>query len=327
MPVTTRSALRLVKAAKARAIKKPPSKKKKPHVNNIVAKTKGGETSPAEMLAPPRILQWITLKDPANGVISNSDEIFSILQEIQKLPECICLARGRPEELNDIEWLLIEWRSKADMEKFLTSELSFRFKEALASRPWSQEVGPLLDTAGPHIIHNSPTTLQHNIHEVLTFYFPADLHLKTIASIEKFEGLRSFGVEPEYLPEDPLSGLVINFPVMWKETCEYQGTIARRLTWFNVFLHKEGERIFKEIRHVRSKPHDVMDDMSHQLEGLGMLEYESLHTSFVQALHYVDENYALDPTNFVTTWSDTPSFPPGMWKLPPEMFEVDDSEL
>ncbi|KAJ5722054.1 hypothetical protein N7488_000089 [Penicillium malachiteum] len=68
MSVTTRSALRRASAAKALAIKKRPSKKKKSHVNNIIAKPKGGNTSPAETPATPKFLQWITLKDPYNGV-------------------------------------------------------------------------------------------------------------------------------------------------------------------------------------------------------------------------------------------------------------------
>lgn len=85
------------------------------------------------------------------------------------------------------------------------------------------------------------------------------------------------GVEPDYLPENPLARLVTNFPVMWKEgTCEYQGTIVRRLIWLNVYLHKEGERIFREIRYLRCKPqYDVMVDFFRQLEDLGMLGHES----------------------------------------------------
>ncbi|KAJ5531580.1 hypothetical protein N7527_004973 [Penicillium freii] len=55
-----------------------------------------------------RILEWISLKDAPNGVIPNSDEIFAVLQEIQKLQECTGVARGRPQELRNIEWLIID---------------------------------------------------------------------------------------------------------------------------------------------------------------------------------------------------------------------------
>ncbi|KAI2730237.1 hypothetical protein CBS147332_2089 [Penicillium roqueforti] len=58
-----------------------------------------------------------------NGVIPNSDEIFAVLQEIQKLQECTGVARGRPQELRNIEWLIIEWRGSRDREEFCTSEL------------------------------------------------------------------------------------------------------------------------------------------------------------------------------------------------------------
>lgn len=52
-------------------------------------------------------LEWISLKDLPSGVIANSDEVFSILQEMQKLKGCTSIHRGRPYELSDIEWLMI----------------------------------------------------------------------------------------------------------------------------------------------------------------------------------------------------------------------------
>jgi hypothetical protein len=77
-------------------------------INSTTTKTNAKDPSPAER--PPqsrRLLEWISLKNPPNGVIPNSDELFATLQEIHKLKECIVIARGRPRELSEIEWLII----------------------------------------------------------------------------------------------------------------------------------------------------------------------------------------------------------------------------
>lgn len=54
-----------------------------------------------------RLLEWILFKDPPNGLIPKSDELFTTLQEIQKPQECTSIARGCPHELRDVEWLII----------------------------------------------------------------------------------------------------------------------------------------------------------------------------------------------------------------------------
>jgi hypothetical protein len=107
MAVTTRSATRASAVKPKKTTRKRASKEQKhlPAVNNTVAKTNG--KNPSLEQTPPGCLQWISLKDPSNGVIPNNDEIFAILQEIQKLRECIGIARGRPHGLSDIEWLII----------------------------------------------------------------------------------------------------------------------------------------------------------------------------------------------------------------------------
>jgi hypothetical protein len=77
-------------------------------INNTTTKTNAKDPTPAERPTQSRrLLEWISLKDPTNGVIPNSDELFATLQEIHKLKECIVIARGRPRELSKIEWLII----------------------------------------------------------------------------------------------------------------------------------------------------------------------------------------------------------------------------
>lgn len=77
-------------------------------INNITTKTNAKDPYPRKR--PPqnrRLLEWISLKDSPNGVIPDSDELFATLQEIHKLNECIVIARGRPRELSETEWLII----------------------------------------------------------------------------------------------------------------------------------------------------------------------------------------------------------------------------
>ncbi|KAJ5699216.1 hypothetical protein N7536_002229 [Penicillium majusculum] len=244
-----------------------------------------------------RILEWISLKDAPNGVIPNSDEIFAVLQEIQKLQECTGVARGRPQELRNIEWLIIEWRGSRDREEFCTSELYLRLEEALATRSWSREVSCLLPDRG-HIIAAHPMS-PPMLYEVLTIYFPVDLDPATISSLEKFSVLPRWHIDGEDPVEYPSAALKAQTPVMWKEgTCEYQGQTARRFVYFIKFVNEEGERIYKEkVRYDPGgrTPLDIMSYFFGQLEDLGMIGYEPRHVEFVEIVHYVPENYVSEP--------------------------------
>lgn len=81
-------------------------------VNNTITKTNGKYSYPAKIQHQRcRLLEWILFKDPPNGLIPKSDELFTTLQEIQKPQECT-----------------------RDREEFRTSEHCLRLNEALATR-------------------------------------------------------------------------------------------------------------------------------------------------------------------------------------------------
>ncbi|GIJ83617.1 hypothetical protein Asppvi_002442 [Aspergillus pseudoviridinutans] len=267
-------------------------------ISNTTTKTNAKDPSPAER--PPqsrRLLEWISLKDPPNGVIPNSDELFGTLQEIHKLKECIVIARGRPRELSEIEWLIIEWRSSRDREEFLTSALFLRLNEALAHRSWSQEVAwPICDTG--KIIRANPLFPPQRLYEVLTIYFPADLDREAIFSIEMFRGLPCWHIDDEDPAEYPSAALKSQSPAWIEGTCEYQRQTARRLAYFIEFANEEGERIYKEKVRYNPRgrpPWDVMVNFFDELKDLGMIGYQSLHVEFVEVVHYVPENYVPEP--------------------------------
>ncbi|GFF24188.1 hypothetical protein IFM61606_09057 [Aspergillus udagawae] len=267
-------------------------------INNTTMKTNAKDPTPAER--PPqsrRSLEWISLKDPPNGVISNSDELFATLQEMHKLKECIVIARGRPRELSETEWLIIEWRSSRDREEFRTSELFVRLNEALVHRSWSQEVAwPIRDTG--MIIRANPLFPPQRLYEVLTIYFPADLDQETIFSIETFRGLPCWHLDDEDPAEYPSAAVKSQIPAWIEGTCEYQRQTARRLAYFIEFADEKGERIYKEKVRYNPRgrpPWDVMVNFFAELKDLGMIGYESLHVEFVEVVHYVPENYVPEP--------------------------------
>ncbi|KAH2525468.1 hypothetical protein KXW40_008790 [Aspergillus fumigatus] len=267
-------------------------------INNTSMKINAKDPSAAE--TPPqscRLIEWISLKDPPNGVVPNSDELFATLQEIHKLKECIIITRGRPRELSEIEWLIIEWRSKKGREEFLTSELSLKLNEALAHRSWSQELAWPIHNTGM-IIRANPLFPPQRIYEVLIIYFPANLDTEAIYSIETFRGLPCWHIDGEDPAEYPSAALKSQIPAWIEGTCEYQRQTARRLAYFIEFANEEGERIYKEKVRYNPRgrpPWDVMVNFFDELKDLGMIGYESLHVEFVEVVHYVPENYIPEP--------------------------------
>ncbi|PKX88843.1 uncharacterized protein P174DRAFT_516426 [Aspergillus novofumigatus IBT 16806] len=267
-------------------------------INNTTMKINTEDPSAVER--PPqsrRLVEWISLKDPPNGVILNNDELFATLQEIHKLKECIVIARGRPRELSEIEWLIIEWRSSKDREEFLTSELFLRLNAALVHRLWSQEVAWPIPGAGK-IIRANPLFPPQRLYEVLIIYFPADLDQEAIYSIEMFRGLPRWHINGEDPAKYPSAALKSQIPAWIEGTCEYQRQTARRLAYFIEFADEEGEQIYKEKVRYNPRgrpPWDVMVNFFDKLKDLGMIGYKSLHVEFVEVVHYVPENYVPEP--------------------------------
>lgn len=106
MPVT-RSATRASKINTEKATTKHTSKQQKNLHSIINNTTKANGEDPFPVEEPRRLIEWISFKDPPNGIIPNRDDLFVTLQEIHQLNECIVIARGRPRELSGIEWLII----------------------------------------------------------------------------------------------------------------------------------------------------------------------------------------------------------------------------
>ncbi|KAJ5370454.1 uncharacterized protein N7496_006546, partial [Penicillium cataractarum] len=261
-------------------------------INNTTTKTNGKYPYPATR--PPqscRLLDWISLKDPPNIAIPNSDDLFATLQEMHKLQDCIVIARGRPQDIMPSSKYPIinqplEWRSSKGREEFLASELSLRLNEALAYRSWSQEAAWLIPNKGV-VIRANPLFPPQKLYEVLTIYFPADLDQEAISSIEKFRWLPNWYFGEEYDAHYPVES---QKPAWIEGTYEYKGQTARRLAYFIRLVDEERERIYEE-----KGKYNVIVDFFDGLKDLGMIGYESLHVEFVEVVHYVPKNYVPEP--------------------------------
>jgi hypothetical protein len=88
-------------------------------VKNTIPKTNAKDSYPSKSGKSQKLpqhhslLEWISLKDSPNDVVPNSDQLFSTLQEMHQLKGCKAIARGRPRELSDIEWLMIGKKSES----------------------------------------------------------------------------------------------------------------------------------------------------------------------------------------------------------------------
>jgi hypothetical protein len=75
--------------------------------SSLSATRDAGESQTTSKSRQVKLLEWISLKDTADGVVPESDRLFSLLQELGQQKGCQVVARGRPRELSDIEWLMI----------------------------------------------------------------------------------------------------------------------------------------------------------------------------------------------------------------------------
>lgn len=95
------------KTTKPKTTKPKITKAKAVQPSTLSATRGAGESQTTFKSRQVKLLEWISLKDTADGVVPESDRLFSLLQELGQQKGCQVVARGRPRELSDIEWLMI----------------------------------------------------------------------------------------------------------------------------------------------------------------------------------------------------------------------------
>ncbi|KAJ5809267.1 uncharacterized protein N7503_001485 [Penicillium pulvis] len=306
-----------------------------------VAKSTKANEKKAIIHDPPyreRLIEWITMKDPIDGVIPNKSELFSILQRIRGRKGCQVVSRARPSELNGIEWLVVEWQNLATRDKFLESELSESLTQALAPRSPKKELIWPIDCWDFHrVIRADPRYPPQKLYEILTTYFPVDLNDTALTTLRS---LAPQCVFPEELVPNPggqwhdkyadasewhcgqspveapiivaekievtggfMNGFLYHERAWMEREIEFRGQPARRLIHIFRFEDEDGERCYKEEMKRRNTPRgrtssNEWENFFLDLQDLGMIGYESQHARFLEVLERVSEDKVYLPGQF-----------------------------
>jgi hypothetical protein len=104
---TTKAKSTDAKPTKPKTTKSKITKAKAAQPSTLSATSDAGESETSLKSRHGRLLEWLSLTDTADGVIPDSDRLFCLLQELRQQKGCQVVARGRPRELTNIEWLMI----------------------------------------------------------------------------------------------------------------------------------------------------------------------------------------------------------------------------
>ena len=122
------------------------------------------------------------------------------------------------------------------------------------------------------------------VYEVWTVYFPAE---DIVAILDSNPHYRFPRVKnPGFLPhetEDPTGAVLTQVTALVSGEVEYKGRRCKRIAWFMNWKSTGEEKIYKETVCSRKKNGEgptVMDIFMKELQGLGMVGYESCHAKF-----------------------------------------------
>jgi hypothetical protein len=122
------------------------------------------------------------------------------------------------------------------------------------------------------------------IYEVWTVYFPAEDIVALLDSDPYYRFPRM--INPGFLPhetEDPTGAVLTQVTALVSGEVEVKGRRCKRIAWFMNWKSTGEEEIYKKTVCSRKKNTEgptVMDILIKELQGLGMLGYESCHAKF-----------------------------------------------
>jgi hypothetical protein len=128
------------------------------------------------------------------------------------------------------------------------------------------------------------------VYEVWTVYFPA----KDIVAIldsdphYRFPRMVNYRSLP-FASEDPIGAVLTQVTALVSGEVEYKGRRCKRIAWFMNWKSTGEEEIYKETVCSRKKNEEgptVMDIFIKELQGLGMVGYESCHAKFEEIKTY-----------------------------------------
>lgn len=122
------------------------------------------------------------------------------------------------------------------------------------------------------------------VYEVWTVYFPAEDIVAMLDSdpLYRFPRMVNYHSLPCEQP-DPIGAVLSQTIAFVSGEVEYKGRRCKRVTWFMNWKSRGEEEIYKEPVFSREKNGEwrtVMGSLIEELQGLGMVGYESCHARF-----------------------------------------------
>ncbi|CAG7943847.1 unnamed protein product [Penicillium salamii] len=251
-------------------------------------------------------VEWLDLDYSHNSILKQTDTDWKlILKKVREADGCRQITWTIPMENDQRLWLIIHWRRRSQREEFRQSDaMTQTIKEVIfLPDPGSPDNfrSSLNDKA--ILIYQYMSTLwkfimdcfskpsrPDMIYEVWTVYFPAE---DIVAILEsnlhyRFPRVRNPGFLPDET-EDPLGAILFQIIALVSGEVEYKGRSCKRIAWFMNWKSTGEEKIFKEkvrFRKNREEKPTVMDIFIKELQGLGMLGYESCHAKFEEIRKY-----------------------------------------
>lgn len=192
-----------------------------------------------------------------------------------------------------------DWRSRTLRNEFHQSDLMTRdMKEVIFSDPdtpgndrRSNNKEALLiyqvnNTVGTFIIDCfSDSSLSSMFYEIWMVYFPIEdlLAMSDSKPLYDYPKLVNISLQPDEEPH-PMSA-ILNQTIAWiSGEVVYKGRCCKRMAWFGTWKSREAEDIYKTTVSWGRKDNGewklASDLFIEQLNGLGMVGYETWHTKF-----------------------------------------------
>ncbi|CAG8429173.1 unnamed protein product [Penicillium salamii] len=251
-------------------------------------------------------VEWLDLDYSHNSILKQTDTDWKlILKKVREVDGCRQITWTIPVENDQRLWIIIHWWRRAQRDEFRQSD---------AMTQTMKEVIFLPDPGSPDNFRSSPNDnaiLTYRfmstswkfildcfskprrpdmIYEVWTVYFPAEDIVAILDSDlhYRFPRMKNPGFLPD-ASEDPIGAVLFQIIALVSGEVEYKGRSCKRIAWFMNWKSTGEEKIYKETVCFRKKNEErptVMDIFIKELQGLGMVGYESCHAKFEQIKRY-----------------------------------------
>ncbi|CAG7990495.1 unnamed protein product [Penicillium salamii] len=245
-----------------------------------------------------QFVEWFDLDYSDNSAIKQTDWKL-ILKEVRKVDGCRQITWASPMEDDQRLCIFIHRWGRTHQDEFRQSDaITQTMKEVIFL--------PEFDSPGNHSsspnnkafsIYHYRGTLQKFIldcfskssrpdmvYEVLTGYFPAEEIIAILNSDPSYRFPRMVNYKSHpWASEDPIGAALTQVAGYVSGEVEYRGRCCKRVAWFFNWKSSEDEEIYKDTPFSRDKNGEwrtVMGSFIDELQGLGLVGYESFHAKF-----------------------------------------------